>query len=60
MNLENKIDIARVSGSKANFDGSGKGNNQLGALDATAGSTLNFSQLLLIWLINTDINSKLY
>ena len=45
MNLVNNIDVARVDGSTANFSGSGKGNNQIGALDAKHGSTLNFSQL---------------
>ena len=45
MELVNTIDVARVDGSQANFSGSGKGNNQIGALDAKHGSTLNFSQL---------------
>ena len=42
MNLENKIDLARVQNSQANFNGAGKGNNEIGALDASAGSVLNF------------------
>ena len=46
MELVNNIDVARVDGSTANFSGSGKGNNQIGALDAKHGSTLNFSQLM--------------
>ena len=45
MELANVVDIARVDHSEANFSGSGKGNNQIGALDAKNGSTLNFSQL---------------
>ena len=42
MNLENHIDLARVQGSEANFNGAGSGLNTIGALDASNGSVLNF------------------
>ena len=43
-NLANEIDAANIAAT-ANFKGDGKGSNHFKALNGTAGSTLNFSQL---------------
>ena len=50
MNLDNNIDIARIQGSTANFNGAGNGSNHIGAMDVSQGSTLNFG------LLNLDNN----
>ena len=42
MNLVNNIDVARINGAKANFNGAGKGHNHIGAMDVGKGSELNF------------------